>query len=102
MGARRTQAERDAMTVEIGYALISSTVLAGLTFAAASAPALLLFDLGRTARTAVLGLAGAAAVLAFAARVIHVLGRFPRRDGRRLGGPAPDRPDRSGSADSTP
>ncbi|MER6191010.1 DUF6332 family protein [Streptomyces cyaneofuscatus] len=102
MEARRTQAERDAMTVEIGYALVSSAVLAGLTFAAASAPALLLFDLGRTARMVVLGLATAAAVLAFVARVTHVLWRFPRREGRRLDGPAPapDRSARSGSADS--
>ncbi|MEU0157477.1 DUF6332 family protein [Streptomyces sp. NPDC006261] len=100
MGERRTQAERDAMTVEIGYALVSSAVLAGLTFAAASAPALLLFDPGRTARTMVLGLATAAAVLAFAVRVVHVLWRFPRREGRRLGGPPPDRPGHFGSADS--
>ncbi|MYR98133.1 hypothetical protein GTY67_01840 [Streptomyces sp. SID8374] len=100
MGERRTQAERDAMTVEIGYALATSAVLAGLTFSAISAPALLLLDLGRPARTVVLGLAAAAAVLAFATRVAHVLWRFPRREGRRLGGPAPDRPTRSGTADS--
>ncbi|MFB8107591.1 MULTISPECIES: DUF6332 family protein [unclassified Streptomyces] len=100
MGERRTQVERDAVTVEIGYALVSSAVLAGLTFAAVSAPALLLFDLGRPARTVILGLATVAAALAFATRVVHVLWRFPRREGRRLGGPAPDRQVRSGSADS--
>lgn len=75
------------MTVEIGYALVSAAMLAGLTFAAASVPGLLLLDLGRTARAVVLGVATTAAALAFAMRVVHVLWRFPHREGRRLGGP---------------
>ncbi|GGU82865.1 hypothetical protein GCM10010498_46110 [Streptomyces cavourensis] len=84
---RRTQAERDAMTVEIGFALVTAAVLAGLTFAAISAPALLLLDLGRTARTVVLGVAVTTAAVAFAARTVHVLWRFPSRQrGHRLDG----------------
>lgn len=94
---RRTQAQRDAMTVEIGYAVVSGAVLAALTFAGAVAPALFLFDLGRTARNVVIGVATAAAGLAFVLRVVHVLWRFPRREGHRLPAPVPGRPGRSGS-----
>ncbi|WP_443031656.1 DUF6332 family protein [Streptomyces sp. CBMAI 2042] len=87
------------MTVEIGYALVSSAVLAALTFAAASAPALLLFDLGRTARTVVLGLATAAAVLAFVARVVLSCGAF--RGGRAAAWTARPQP-RAGRAAPAP
>ncbi|MFJ9690044.1 DUF6332 family protein [Streptomyces bacillaris] len=84
---RRTQAERDAMTVETGFALVTAAVPAVLTFAAVSAPALLLLDLGGTARTVVLSVAVTAAAVVFAARVVHVLWRFPsRQQGHRLDG----------------
>ncbi|MER6774107.1 DUF6332 family protein [Streptomyces bacillaris] len=101
---RRTRAERDAMTVEIGFALVSAAVLAGLTFAAISAPALLLLDLGRTARTAVLGVAVTTAAVAFVARTVHVLWRFPSRQrGHRLDGtPDPAGLSRPGATDSSP
>jgi len=85
------------MTVEIGYALVSGTVLAAVTFAGAVAPALFFFDLGRTAHDVVIGVGTAAAGLAFVIRVVHVLWRFPRREGRRLPAPTPGRPSRSGS-----
>ncbi|MFE2292364.1 DUF6332 family protein [Streptomyces sp. NPDC059452] len=91
---RRTQAERDAMTIETGYALVSAAVLAAVTFVAVLVPPLYVFDLGRTARQVVLGVAGVAAVLAFVTRVVHVLWRFPRQEGHRLPGPPPPpRPD---------
>ncbi|MFE7459568.1 DUF6332 family protein [Streptomyces sp. NPDC057554] len=90
---RRTQAKRDAMTIEIGYALVSATVLAAVTFAGILAPSLYVFDLGRTARQIVLGVAAVAAVLAFVTRVVHVLWRFPRREGQPLPVPPPSRPD---------
>ncbi|WP_433395416.1 DUF6332 family protein [Streptomyces sp. CA-146814] len=101
---RRTQAERDAMTIEMGYALVSAAVLAGLTFAAVAAPALLLLDLGRTARTVVLTVAATIAVLAFVTRVVHVLWRFPTRpEGHRLdGAPDPAGLPRSGRSDPSP
>lgn len=85
---RRTQAERDAMTIEIGYALASAVFLAALTFAGLFVPALFFFDLGPAVRRAVLWIAAAAAVLAFGTRVVHVLRRFPRREGAALPGPA--------------
>ncbi|MFD3324441.1 DUF6332 family protein [Streptomyces sp. NPDC058701] len=81
---RRTQRDRDAITIEIGYALVSACFAAALTFGAVygAAPA---FSLSPAAHRG-LELAGtilAAAV--FALRVTHVLWRFARRpenDGR--------------------
>ena len=37
-GGRRTQAERDAMTVEIGYALVSAVFAAVVVFGAVAGP----------------------------------------------------------------
>lgn len=81
---RRSQADRDAITIEIAYAFISGGFAAALTFAAVYGPALA-FDLSpATART----LAAAGGVLAgavFLARVTHLLWHFSRRpenDGR--------------------
>ncbi|MEI7032315.1 DUF6332 family protein [Streptomyces pratensis] len=91
---RRTRAEQDAMTIEIGYALVSAAFLAALTFAGVLAPWLFFFDLGPTARRVVLGVATTTAVLAFAARVAHVLWRFPQREAAPLPTPSPPgRPD---------
>ncbi|MEV5959632.1 DUF6332 family protein [Streptomyces sp. NPDC051987] len=76
-GARRGQAERDAITVEIGYALCSAAFAAAVAFGAVTGPALL-FDLPRGAER-MLPVAGTvlAAVLFFA-RVVSVLVRFQR------------------------
>ncbi|MGW7351085.1 DUF6332 family protein [Streptomyces sp. Z26] len=41
MGSGRTQAERDAVTLEIAFALVSAGVLAGCAFFALASPALL-------------------------------------------------------------
>lgn len=92
------------MTVEIGFALVTAAVLAGLTFAAISAPALLLLDLGRTTRTVVLGVAVTTAAVAFVAPTVHVLWRFPsRRQGHRLDGtPDPAGLSRPGPTDPSP
>ncbi|MFD7446898.1 DUF6332 family protein [Streptomyces sp. NPDC059909] len=73
--ARRTQAERDAITVEIGYALFSAVFATALVFGAIAGPALLL-DL-----PFLVVAGGAVAGLAFVARVVHVLWRFPRAAG---------------------
>lgn len=72
------------MTIEIGYALVSAAVLAVLTYAGFLVPSLLLFDFGPTVQRVIFWIATAAAVLAFATRVVHVLWRFPRREGPPL------------------
>lgn len=80
---RRTQAERDAITVEIGYALVSGVLVAAATFTGTFLlPALLLRLPGGVEH--VLFLVGAAlGALVFAVRVVHVLLRFPRADEER-------------------
>jgi hypothetical protein len=74
-GGRRTQAERDAITVEIGYALCSAAFAAALLFGAVAGPALL-FDLPPTLSTLLLRTGQVLAPALFAARVIAVLLRF--------------------------
>ncbi len=89
----RTRAQRDAITVEIGYALVSAFVLALVTFAAVAAPADLLFDLsGARARGVLIG-AGALAAIVFVVRVVHVLWGY-----RGAPGTQPNQPGRT-SAD---
>ncbi|MFJ2647304.1 DUF6332 family protein [Streptomyces sp. NPDC087420] len=69
----RSRAQRDADTVEIGYALVSAGFVAGLVYCGLYGP-VWFFDLPR-------GLARVAAVAAgitFVVRVVNVLWRFPR------------------------
>lgn len=83
------------MTVEIGYAVVSGAVVAGATFAGILAPSLLL-DLPRAGDRLLFALAAGAAVPAFAARVVHVLWRFPRgAEGRRVPSGQPSQPGRT-------
>lgn len=84
---RRTQAERDAMTVEIGYALASAAVLAALVFGAVSGPALL-FDLSDATEDLLIPIGSGLAVILFFVRVVSVLVRFQR-------GPQPSQPGRT-------
>ncbi|MEW2526592.1 DUF6332 family protein [Streptomyces sp. NPDC047071] len=76
---RRSQAERDAVTVEIGYALASAAAAAALVFMALAGGPILVFGLsGGTARTlTVVGVTLAA--LVFVVRVVTVLWRFAER-----------------------
>ncbi|MFI9170281.1 DUF6332 family protein [Streptomyces lincolnensis] len=74
-GGRRGQAERDAITVEIGYALFSALFLAAVCFGAVAGPALL-FDLPHTVELLLLRVGMVVAPVLFAARVISVLVRF--------------------------
>ncbi|MGI5192412.1 DUF6332 family protein [Streptomyces sp. CA-288835] len=76
-GGRRTQAERDAMTVEIGYALASAAVAAALVFGAIAGPALV-FELPAGAEDLLLMAGTCLAVLVFFVRVVSVLVRFGR------------------------
>ncbi|MCX4678920.1 DUF6332 family protein [Streptomyces sp. NBC_01433] len=92
---RRTQADRDAITVEIGYALVSGAVVAAVAFAGIYAPALL-FDLTHNGERLLLGFGAGAATLAFLARIVHVLWRFPRvAEGRRIPADQPSQPGRT-------
>ncbi|MFJ6555957.1 DUF6332 family protein [Streptomyces luteogriseus] len=74
-GGRRSQAERDAITVEIGYALCSAAFAAAVVFGAVAGPALL-FDLPDTAERLLLRAGAVLAPVLFVARVVSVLVRF--------------------------
>ncbi|GAA2218577.1 DUF6332 family protein [Streptomyces nogalater] len=87
-GGRRIQAERDAATVETGYALVSAAFAAAVLFGAVAGPALL-FDLPGLLSTVLFRLGLALAPLVFMARVVSVLTRFRWP-------PQPGRPDRPG------
>ncbi|WP_225821595.1 DUF6332 family protein [Streptomyces naphthomycinicus] len=73
-GGRRTQAERDAVTVEIGYALFSAAFAAAVLFGAVAGPALF-FDLPGLLSKVLLRLGATVATVVFTARVISVLMR---------------------------
>ncbi|WP_369142165.1 DUF6332 family protein [Streptomyces sp. R44] len=80
---RESRWEKDAMTVEIGFALVTAAVLAALVFGVLLVPALLVGvnePAGKALLTAGAVLAGLAAVW----RVVRVLVRFDRarRQGR--------------------
>ncbi|MFF1461980.1 DUF6332 family protein [Streptomyces sp. NPDC058330] len=92
---RRTQAERDAVTVEIGYAVVSGCLVAAATCAGVCLPALFLDLPAAGERFLFMGGAVLGAVV-FAVRVAHVLWRFPRSTAglpRRAGRPGGTRPD---------
>ncbi|MEV7891780.1 DUF6332 family protein [Streptomyces sp. NPDC002817] len=78
-GGRRDQAARDAITVEIGYALFSAAFAAAVVFGALAGPALL-FDLPETMEKLLIHVSLALAPVLFMARVISVLLRFQRKD----------------------
>ncbi|MFI7245067.1 DUF6332 family protein [Streptomyces qinglanensis] len=79
---RESRWEKDAMTVEIAFALVTAAVLAGVIFAAAWALALVLGLSGSTGRGMLTGGALLGAV-AGAWRLVRVLLRFDEQ--RRLG-----------------
>jgi hypothetical protein len=90
-GGRRDQAERDAITVEIGYALCSALFAAAVLFGAVAGPALL-FELPGAVETLLLRVGTALAPVVFLARVISVLVRF-RREGDQPSQPGRTNPD---------
>ncbi|GAA2993821.1 DUF6332 family protein [Streptomyces fulvorobeus] len=79
---RRSQEERDAITVETGYALVSACFVAAAGFLGVVSPALVL-DLPVAVERVLGMIGGAVAALAFTARLVHVLWRFPNRSGAR-------------------
>ncbi|MFF3177723.1 DUF6332 family protein [Streptomyces sp. NPDC057900] len=75
----RSQADRDAMTVEIGFAVLTGAVMAAAAFVVACVPtAFLSPDSGL--RSVLLMVAAGVAGLVFTGRVVDVLWRFGRRD----------------------
>ena len=76
-GGRRGQAERDAITVEIGYALCSAVFAAVVVFGAVAGP-VLLFELPRGVERALPVVGAVLAAVLFLARVVSVLVRFQR------------------------
>ncbi|MFE3582806.1 DUF6332 family protein [Streptomyces vinaceus] len=75
---RRTQEDRDAITIEIGYAFVSGCFAAALVFGAVYGPALV-FDLSPTVDAVLAPAAGVLAGAVFLLRITHVLWRFARR-----------------------
>ena len=89
---RRTQAERDAITVEIGYALCSAALAAALLFGAVAGP-VFAFGLAGGARRTLFASGAVAAAVLFAARVVSVLVRFGRGAGSQPSQPGRTSPD---------
>lgn len=75
---RRTQADRDAITIEIGYAFVSACFAAALVFGAVYAPALA-FSLSPATGRALAVAGGCVAGVVFVLRIVHVLWGFARR-----------------------
>ncbi|MFD0311493.1 DUF6332 family protein [Streptomyces sp. NPDC127119] len=86
-GGQRTQSERDAITVEIGYALASAVFAAAVLFGVLAGPALL-FQLPTTVEEVLLVAGTGLAAVLFLLRVISVLMRFRQ-------GPQPSQPGRT-------
>ncbi|MEV0573761.1 DUF6332 family protein [Streptomyces sp. NBC_01463] len=95
----RSQADRDAMTVEIGFAVVTGALLAGAAFLTVCAPALLLTSRD-SVPSALFMAATAVAALVFVGRVVDVLWRFGHRDTEpeigRHGPVLPDQPSQPG------
>lgn len=89
---RRTQGQRDAMTVEIGYALFSAAFAAALVLGAVSGPALL-FDLPVSVEKGLITSGVLLATALFAVRVVTVLVRFGRAAGAHPSHPGRTNPD---------
>ncbi|WP_433548817.1 DUF6332 family protein [Streptomyces sp. CA-294286] len=89
---RRTQAQRDAMTIEIGYALVSAAVLAVVTLCALLTPDYFL-DLSPAVARILHIAAGTLAAAVFLMRLVHVLRRYRGAPGTRPGHPGRTRAD---------
>ncbi|MFD3700859.1 DUF6332 family protein [Streptomyces sp. NPDC058646] len=76
---RRSQAERDETTVEIGYALLSACFLAAVVFAAVAGP-VAVWDLSPDVERVLLITGASVAGVLGVLRVVHVLWRHAQRD----------------------
>ncbi|OPF76987.1 hypothetical protein VT50_0222645 [Streptomyces antioxidans] len=77
MTGPRTQDERDALTVEIVFALVTAGLLAAVLYVVVDSPALF-GDLGRAQERAWQGAAFAVATVGFAVRLVRALWLFSR------------------------
>ncbi|MGW6457230.1 DUF6332 family protein [Streptomyces sp. NPDC055078] len=80
-GGRRTQAERDAITVEIGYALLSGVLAAAVAFGVIAGPKAM-FVMPYAVERGLFVAGASAAVAVFVLRVVTVLWRFSQRQGQ--------------------
>lgn len=78
MAGPRPQDERDTLTVEIVFALVTAGLLAAVLYVAVASPALF-GDLGRTRETAWKGAAFVVATVGFAVRLVRALWLFSRQ-----------------------
>ncbi|MEU0842579.1 DUF6332 family protein [Streptomyces sp. NPDC005962] len=78
MTGPRSQADRDALTVEIVFALVTGGLLAAVLFVAVASPALF-WELGPAQETVWRAAAATAATAGFAYRVIRVLWPLPHK-----------------------
>ncbi|MEU8875409.1 DUF6332 family protein [Streptomyces javensis] len=78
MTGPRTQNERDALTIEIVFALVTAGLLAAVLYVAVASPALF-GDLDRAHERAWQGAAFAVATAGFAVRLVRALWLFSRR-----------------------
>lgn len=78
---QRTQADRDAITVEICYALLSAAFAAAAVFGAIAGPKLM-FAMPYLLERGLLIAGTVAATLVFVVRVVTVLWRFSRTAGQ--------------------
>ncbi len=90
--ATRTQAQRDAMTIETGYALLSAALLAGVAFAAVTGPWYLL-GVSPSLSRVMLVAGGALAAVVFVLRVVHVLWGYRGAPGTQPSQPGRTSPD---------
>ncbi len=79
---RRSQEDRDAITVEIGFALVSAAFLAAAAFVAVTMTTVY-FDLPRAAERVLVRIGAVVAAVVFVARLVDVLWGFPRPGSRR-------------------
>ncbi|MGP9022261.1 DUF6332 family protein [Streptomyces sp. BR1] len=91
----RSRADRDAVTVEIGYAVVTALLGAFLAFGAVAGP-VFTFELRHPARGLLLLAGTAAAVLVFVSRTVHVLWRFSYAGENRRGESRPNQPSQPG------
>ncbi|MEV7340991.1 DUF6332 family protein [Streptomyces sp. NPDC093544] len=89
---RRGQAERDAITVEIGYALLSAAFAAAVVFGVVAGPALL-FDLPDSVGKALLASGILLSAVLFVVRTVSVLLRFGHEGGSQPSQPGRTSPD---------
>ncbi|MEU2432017.1 DUF6332 family protein [Streptomyces sp. NPDC007861] len=87
----RTRADRDAVTVEIGYALFSAAFAAAVVFGVIAGPKLM-FAMPYAVERGLLAAGAAAAAVVFPVRVVSVLWRFSRAPGRPGRGSGPVEP----------